>query len=262
MEADSTVLSAAETDGLGALDLRHPPGTFAPTPATRVTIRAVARHRDRLAGVGVDWGCGIGVLSIAAARAGAVELVVGLDIDASNVAVAEDNARRNGVADRVRFALADSFEPLAEEGRALLTPLWGSLDFILANPPASDTNDGFDFRRRVLGEGAELLRPGGLVLVQALSAYGAPRVEALAGDAYAYEGVALRTELVPLDLDLDPLRRQHATYVREERGGGLPYEFFVGDDEAPVTAVEALGPLKAGETIRGRWQVHRFRKLA
>jgi hypothetical protein len=209
----------------------------------------------------VDWGCGIGVLSIAAARVDAVEGVVGLDLERANVAVAEANARRNGVSDRARFAVADSYEPVTEGGRALLEPLKGRLDFVVANPPASTTHDGFDFRRRVMGEGEAYLRTGGAVLVQALSAYGPTRVEALAGDAYEYEGAVLRTGLVPLDFGREAIRRQHATYVRTEREGGLPFEFFVEDGGPPVTATEALRARRAGETILARWQVHRFRRL-
>jgi len=100
-------------------------------------------------------------------------------------------------------------------------------------------------------------------LVQALSAYGPVRVEELAGDEYTYDGVVARTDLVPLDFGLEPLRRQHATYVREERRGGRPYEFFLGDGSGgPATAVQALQALRGGETVLGRWQVHRFRRLA
>jgi len=48
-----------------------------------------------------DLGCGSGILAIAAARLGAVE-VVALDIDAQAVTLAQENVLRNGVGDRVR----------------------------------------------------------------------------------------------------------------------------------------------------------------
>lgn len=262
VDSETTILSPVQTGGLGTIRLNHPTGSFAPTPATRVTLLAVADHREDLVGSGVDWGCGIGVLAIAGALAPGVERIIGLDLSRTNVTTARENARQNGVADRTAFAVSDSFEPLEAEGRALLEPLRGSLDFVLANPPASASNDGFDFRRRVIGEGADFLRPGGLVLVQALSAYGPARVEELAGTEYRYDGVVARTDLVPLDFALEPIRRQHATYVRQEQGGGRPYEFFLGDESAgPSTAVEALDALADGEPVLGRWQVHRFRRL-
>ena len=263
MDSGTTVLSSDEAGGLGTIRLRHPPGTFAPSPATLVTLCAVAEAAGDLSGVGVDWGCGIGVLSIGAARIAGVEKVIGLELSRANVAAAGENAALNGVEDRVAFAASDSYEPLEAEGRALLETLRGCLDFIIANPPHSTTNDGFDFRRRVIREGADFLKPGGLVLLQALSAYGPARVGELAADEYAYEGIALRTDLVPLHFGRAQLQEQIAIYVGEEQRGGRPYEFYVGDEVGgPVTAVEALRALHAGETILGRWQVHRFRRLA
>jgi ribosomal protein L11 methyltransferase len=47
----------------------------------------------------LDYGCGSGILGIAAARLGAAE-VLGVDIDPQAVAAARDNARRNGVSAR------------------------------------------------------------------------------------------------------------------------------------------------------------------
>lgn len=48
-----------------------------------------------------DLGCGSGILAIAAARLGAGE-VVALDLDPNAVQLAGENAKRNGVADRIR----------------------------------------------------------------------------------------------------------------------------------------------------------------
>ena len=228
MDSAVTELSPEETGGLGTIRLNHPPGTFAPTPATRITLLAVAQHRNELVGSGVDWGCGVGVLSIAAARVDGVDRIVGLDLSRGNVTAARKNAVANGVEDRAFFSVSDSFDPVDRDGRSFLEPRRGRLDFLIANPPYSTTKDGFDFRRRVLRDGAEYLRPGGLALVQALSAYGAGRVEELAAHEYRYEGVALRTDLVPLDFGRLQLQRQLAVYVAEERRGGQAYEFFSG----------------------------------
>ena len=261
MDSRETVLPLGDANRLGSIRLRHPEGTFAPSPATCAAVNAVAEHRDSLAGTGLDWGCGVGALAIAAARSDRVTRVIGLDLDETNVLAARTNAALNGVEDTVAFAVADSFEASEPEMRTVLTSLEGTVDFLLANPPHSATNDGFDFRRRVLQEGARFLRPGGLVLVQALSAYGPHRAAALAGEAYDYEGIAHRTDLVPLDFERAQIRHQMSVYVEEERRGGRPYVFHVeSDEDGPVSAREAHAANEAGTAVLARWQVHRFRR--
>jgi ribosomal protein L11 methyltransferase len=79
------------------------------------------------AGVSVlDYGCGSGILAIAAAKLGAVR-VAGVDIDERAVATAIDNAQRNGV--RVEFFAADT--PLDEARHG---PFDVCVANILANP--------------------------------------------------------------------------------------------------------------------------------
>src|SRR2546428_9176979 len=73
----------------------------------------------------LDVGCGSGLLSIVCGRLGA-EQVLGLDIDANAVALATENAERNGAADRCRFAIT----PVAE--------VTGQFDLVVANMPSSD----------------------------------------------------------------------------------------------------------------------------
>ena len=55
-----------------------------------------------------DIGCGAGWASIGIARAYPTVLVDGFDLDAPSVALAQENAREAGVADRVRFAVRDA----------------------------------------------------------------------------------------------------------------------------------------------------------
>ncbi len=54
----------------------------------------------------VDFGCGSGILAIAALKLGA-ERVVGVDIDPQAILASRDNAQRNGVADKIELYLPD-----------------------------------------------------------------------------------------------------------------------------------------------------------
>lgn len=52
----------------------------------------------------IDFGCGSGILAIAAIKLGA-EKVIGIDIDPQAIIASKDNAQRNGVADRLTVYL-------------------------------------------------------------------------------------------------------------------------------------------------------------
>jgi ribosomal protein L11 methyltransferase len=89
-----------------AICIRLDPGAAFGTgthPTTRLCLRWLARERPR--GAVLDYGCGSGILAIAAAKLGAAA-VVGCDIDPQALPVAQANARLNGVA--VSFVLPDA----------------------------------------------------------------------------------------------------------------------------------------------------------
>lgn len=67
-------------------------------PTTRLCLEWLERNVDAGASV-LDYGCGSGILAIAAARLGAGD-VLGVDIDAQAVAAARNNAEQNGVSAR------------------------------------------------------------------------------------------------------------------------------------------------------------------
>ncbi|OQA33294.1 MAG: Ribosomal protein L11 methyltransferase [Betaproteobacteria bacterium ADurb.Bin341] len=85
-------------------------------PTTRLCLEWLERNVTPGASV-LDYGCGSGILAIAAARLGAGR-VCGVDIDPHAVAAARRNAEANGV----DVAFADSAEPLA-----------GTFDLVVAN---------------------------------------------------------------------------------------------------------------------------------
>jgi ribosomal protein L11 methyltransferase len=77
-------------------------------PTTRMCLRWIARHAGFVTGRRVlDYGCGSGILAIAAAMHGAA-LVDATDIDEAALTATRDNARANGAA--VRVALPDAFD--------------------------------------------------------------------------------------------------------------------------------------------------------
>lgn len=90
--------------------------------STRGAIALLDRHLSQGAAV-VDIGSGSGILAIAAAQLGAAR-AIGVEVDPEAEPIAEDNARRNGVADRVRFVTGDA---------AVLLPLLGPCDVVVAN---------------------------------------------------------------------------------------------------------------------------------
>ena len=75
-------------------------------PTTRMCLRWLATHPARLAGQRVlDYGCGSGILAIAAALLGAVDIDA-VDIDTAAVQATRDNALHNGIApERLRPGL-------------------------------------------------------------------------------------------------------------------------------------------------------------
>ena len=80
----------------------------------------------------LDVGCGSGILAIAAARLG-VSHVDAIDIDPDAVLATEENARRNGVADRVRASVARAEDWPGPPAPLVLANLLGSTHLALAS---------------------------------------------------------------------------------------------------------------------------------
>ena len=92
-------------------------------PTTRLCLAWLAEHLRRGERV-LDYGCGSGILAIAAARLGAGE-VVGVDVDPQAIVASRANARANGVA--ATFGTPDVLPPPAPRFDVLVAN-------ILANP--------------------------------------------------------------------------------------------------------------------------------
>jgi ribosomal protein L11 methyltransferase len=146
---------------------------------TRLCLAAVEAHLapgDRV----LDVGAGSGILSIAASALGAGE-VHALDIDADTVAVARENAERNGLGDAIEFGAGSVGGDWPWPGR----PPEG-YDVVLAN--ISSLVIG-----RLAGYLAAAARPGGLVVASGFILRDVDEVRGYLADAGLVE-VAYETE--------------------------------------------------------------------
>ena len=254
------LITIEETGGLGSIQVEVPAHRPSITAASRVCLLGIGRHRSLLTGTGFDWGTGSGCLAIVAARIPEVDRVVGIEIDPDDVAAANRNAERNGVADSVTVILGDLYEAVLPADRSVLVELSGNCDFMIANLPASIRNDGLGFRRAALQGATRFLGEGAPVLMQVSYQYGA-RIQRLAADepGYTYEGVLETTDWVPFDLDREDLAGHLRDYADDETSGGSPYTFR-DHDGTSLTATEALSVAdETGRSPLSKWQMHLFR---
>jgi len=260
---DVSILEEELTGGLGRLTFHHPVGTFSLTPASNILIEAIAKNQEMLNGIGIDWGSGIGCLAILAAKIPSVEKVYGLEISQENIQTSGKNAEENHVGDKVRFMLADSYCPFSAEEKQELEKLRRKVRFILSNPPSSDWDDGFGFRRMVLKGAKEYLMTNGIVLLNISFQYGAKRVESLYknADGFSHMGLAASTDWVPFDLNRPDLLDCLKTYAKEELSGSMEYTFLGGsNDNSFINARTALDHyVRTGASPLTKWQTHMFK---
>lgn len=256
-------LTNTDNGGLGELEIHQPPGAFALTPASRIALQTIGLHRHLLAGMGLDWGCGTGCLGITAVQIPTVSHIIGLDIDPANIAAAQHNAVVNGVADQMSFFLADSYTPVATADQAALAAYAGRVQFILANPPTSEGDDGFGFRRQVLEGARAFLAPGGVVFLSVSYQYGRTRIHHLTQEipGFTYGGLLASTDWVPFDMQRPDLYHCVELYAAEEQAGGPLYEFrHPAAADQILNAQAALAHFqRTGQSPLSQWQTHLFR---
>ena len=135
------------------------------------------RHRG---GLIVDVGTGTGAIVLSLAKEFKGEAVfLGTDVSEDAIALAKENAARCGLADRVKFAVADGLDDFDEPQ---------CVDVIVSNPPYIETAvcetldprvkdfeprlaldggmSGLDFYERYLSDAVNLLKPGGAVFFE------------------------------------------------------------------------------------------------
>jgi release factor glutamine methyltransferase len=158
------------------------PAVLIPRPETELiieeTIRLAQLHHWEQPVI-VDAGTGSGCIAVALARELAGAQITATDISADALALARRNAERNGVADRIQFALTDWLDALPNQPFA---------DFIISNPPyvaahempglqrevrewepalaLTDQADGLNCYRRLLRDAPHRLRAGGYFICE------------------------------------------------------------------------------------------------
>lgn len=130
----STVTEICENGIYYAVDFENgqKTGFFLDQKYNRLAVARLAKGRRVL-----DCFTHTGSFALNAARGGA-EHVTAVDVSESAVAMARENARRNGLEDRMDFVAADVFDLLPELKK-------GEYDFIILDPPA------FTKSRRTVG---------------------------------------------------------------------------------------------------------------
>jgi tRNA1(Val) A37 N6-methylase TrmN6 len=218
-------------------------------------ILLAAATAGRAGELAVDLGAGVGAAGLAlAARVAGLQVTL-VEIDAGLAQLAGDNARANGLAERVRALACDAEDVNALAAAGLPA---GSADRVLMNPPfhdASRHNVSPDARRRVAHAGdagllarwvnaaAFLLKPGGVLTLIWRADEAAAVLDAL---AEGFGAVAV-LPVQPRE-DAEPIR----VLVRAVKGGGgapvYRSALILNDAQGQPTA-EAEAVLRGGQTL-------------
>jgi release factor glutamine methyltransferase len=162
-----------------SLEFAVSPAVLIPRPETETLVmEALRRLKSMEAPRVLDLGTGSGAIAIAIAKQHKTARVTAVDISTAALAVAASNAERHGVADRITYLEGDLFSPVTGQ----------TFDLVVSNPPyiadaefaALDVGvrdfeprtalaggpDGLDVYRRIAADVANVLAPGGVVVVE------------------------------------------------------------------------------------------------
>ena len=159
----------------------------------------------------IDVGTGTGAIILSLAKEYSRPAVwLGTDVSGDAIALARENAAATGLADKVRFAVADGLDDFDEPG---------VFDAIVSNPPYVESAvcatldprvrdfeprlaldggaEGLDFYDRYLADALNLLKPGGAVFFEIGENQG-PRVRALM-EGYGFDGIRIERDFAGHD---------------------------------------------------------------
>lgn len=166
------------------LDFQVSPDVLIPRPETEILVEEAIRELNKLKELNklselafCEIGFGSGCISVSILHNVPNATAIGVDISEKAIAVAERNAARHGVADRLTLIKGDLFAGIDQK-----------FDMIVSNPPyipfadLTDMqkevrdfephnalfagNDGLDIVRRLIEEAPEHLSPCGLLLIE------------------------------------------------------------------------------------------------
>lgn len=165
------------------LEFRVTPDVLIPRADTEILVEAVRqrcanKHHAFIADIGTGSGC----IAIALARALPSAALYAIDQSRQALSLAQENACRHGVRDRVTFLLGDLFQPFQALG------IQGRMAAIVSNPPyipdpalptlqaevrlfephlaLAGGSDGLVYHRRLIQEAAPVLAPGGWLAME------------------------------------------------------------------------------------------------
>lgn len=162
-----------------SLEFAVTPAVLIPRPETETLVMEALRRLKPLESPRVlDVGTGSGAIAIAIARQHKTARVTAGDISPAALAVAAENARKHGVADRITFVEGDLFTPVVGQTFALIAsnpPYIAQAEFPSLDVGVRDFEprlaldggpDGLDVYRRLAAGTRDHLSPGGTVLVE------------------------------------------------------------------------------------------------
>ncbi len=163
-----------------SLEFEVTPAVLIPRPETEIIVEKSLELVGDTPSLVLDIGTGSGAIAVAIAHERPEARVVATDKSLSALWLARRNASRNGVADRIFFAIADLFAPLRPEQE---------FDLIVSNPPYISESEfldlapeianyepdsalrgggehGLDLVRLILDQFGSYLKPGGSMLME------------------------------------------------------------------------------------------------
>ena len=182
--------------------------------------RAIEQSNNRTIPLVVDVGTGTGAIILSLAKEFKGDAVfLGTDVSEDAIRLARENAERCGLAERVKFAVADGLDDFDEPQ---------SVDVIVSNPPYVETAvcetldsrvkdfeprlaldggaSGLDFYDRYLGDAVNLLKPGGAVFFEIGENQGEP-VRQLMFD-YGFDDIRIEKDYAGHDRYASAVLRQ------------------------------------------------------